>query len=89
MGKSHENVLNVLHSIDEYTKNGDSFFTVKDLFIHMRLSEYPFDMSKKTVRRILKEVEKYGVVEHREIGNQTVYIVEDEDLVPSVSKLYN
>lgn len=88
MGKSHQNVLELFKGIDEYSKQGDQFFTVNSLYEDMLISNYEYDMSEKTVRRILKEMERFGLVEYREVSNQKVYVVVDEDLIPSVSKLY-
>jgi DNA-binding transcriptional ArsR family regulator len=89
MGKSHQNVLEVLRAVDEYTQNGDSFFTVSNLYSDMEMSQYQYDMSEKTVRRILSEVEHQGLVEYREVSNTKLYVVTDEELIPSLSKLYH
>lgn len=89
MGKSHENILEVLIMIDDYTYKGDSFFTVPDLWDHIVLSGYGDDLSERTVRRCVSEIESKGFLEYREIGNQTVYVVTDEDLIPSSHNIYN
>jgi DNA-binding transcriptional ArsR family regulator len=89
MSESHQNVLEVLRAVDEYTHNGDSFFTVSNLYSDMEMSQYQYDMSEKTVRRILSEVEHQGLVEYREVSNTKLYVVTDEELIPSLSKLYH
>ncbi|MDL0145779.1 hypothetical protein [Halobacterium salinarum] len=45
-------------------------------------------MSEKTVRRVLKEIEMNGMLEYREIGNRTVYVVVNEDMIPSFHQVY-
>ena len=89
MGKSHRNLLDVLIMIDDYTYEGDSFFTVSDLWDHIVLSGYGDDLSERTVRRCVKEIESSGFLEYREIGNQTVYVVTDDNLIPSSHKIYH
>lgn len=89
MSESHQNVLEVLRAVDKYTQNGDSFFTVSNLYSDMEMSQYQYDMSEKTVRRILSEVEHQGLVEYREVSNTKLYVVTDEELIPSLSKLYH
>lgn len=89
MSESHRNVIEVLKAVDEYTNSGDSFFTVNDLYTDMEMSQYQYDMSEKTVRRILSEVEHQGLLEYREVSNTRLYVVTDAELIPSLSKLYN
>jgi len=88
MGESHQNVLEILEVVDLYTENGDPFFTVSDIHEDMLMSEYEYDMSERSVRRILKEIHHHGLLEHREVGNQKVYVVENEDMIPSFHQLH-
>ncbi|MDL0118266.1 BlaI/MecI/CopY family transcriptional regulator [Halobacterium salinarum] len=85
MGKSHENLLEVLLELDRYVRNNESFVTVSDLHLYMG-SDY--DMSERTVRRCLDEMEKKAYVESREVGNTTVYVVYDDSLLPDSEVLY-
>ena len=89
MSKSHQNVLELLKAVDDYIQDGDSFFTVNELYGNMEMSQYQYEMSQKTVRRILSECEHQGLIEHREVSNTKLYVVADSELIPSLSKLYN
>jgi Fe2+ or Zn2+ uptake regulation protein len=83
MGKSHENLLDLLMVLDRYVRNNESFVTVRDLHTYME-----YDMSERTVRRCLDTLEDRAYVESREVGNTTVYVVYDESLLPDSDVLY-
>jgi len=85
MGKSHENLLDVQIMVDKYIQKNDSFFTVSDM--HMYMIDW-YDVSERTVRRCLDTLEDKGFLQSRKVGNTTVYVVFDEDLLPDAHKIY-
>jgi len=84
MGKSHENLLDLLLVLDRYVQNNESFVTVSDL--HQYMDHY--EMSERTVRRCLDTLEDRAYVESREVGNTTVYVVYEDSLLPDSDVLY-
>lgn len=83
MGKSHDNMINVMMELSRYTQNNESFLTVSDLHQYMNT-----EMSERTVRRCLDTLERKALVDTKEIGNSTVYVVYEQSLLPDSDILY-
>lgn len=85
MGKSYENLIDVMCMLDIYVENNHNFVTVNQLYQYMK-DEY--EISERTVRRCLDTLLGRGLLEQSEVGNTTVYVVENRDLLPSGSQIY-
>lgn len=85
MGKSHRNMIEVQLELSRYVTRNDSFVTVSDLYMYMQDS---YDISERTVRRCLDELEDMEIVHSREVGNTTLYVVYEEDLLPEAEKYF-
>ena len=85
MGKSHRNMLEVQLELSRYVSINDSFVSVSDLYMYMSDS---YDVSERTVRRCLDELEDMEIVHSREVGNTTLYVVYNQDLLPSAEQYF-
>lgn len=87
MGKSHENLIDVQKMLAKYADYNEPVVTVSGLHQYMELD---YDLSERTVRRCLKVLCDQGIIEEKEIGNTTCYVVYPELLPnPETSDLYS
>jgi len=79
MGKSHRNVLEVQKLLAKYCReNFENTVSVANVKEYAEI--YQYDISEKTIRRVLTEMEAEGYVVETCKGNVTCYILSKEML---------
>jgi DNA-binding transcriptional ArsR family regulator len=78
-------MIEVQLELSRYTGVNESFVTVSDLHQYMSDS---YDVSERTVRRCLDELEDMEIVHSRQVGNTTLYVVFEDDLLPEAEKYF-